>query len=366
MKLTVEKKDFLNLLQRGSVYAGKTKILPILDCVKITIKDNVLNVISNDNENIIKAKGQYIECDMQDFAFCVNAKDITNYIKLCTDDMIVIEANDNSCTIKHKKGGNTYPIFAAEDFPTIELGKDTKYIDVDSDIIYKAIYHGRNFVANDDLRPVMNGIYFSFENNKITVCASDGHCLFSNSNDTENGYDDMSFILSAKALMPILNLVSAGGKITIGLNDRNVLFKDNDTTIVVRLIDGKYPNFNAVIPKSTSISVKCNVNDMGNAINRAFVAGNQASGLLKITIDGLNMNISAEDTDFSKKGNEDIVCVSNENITIGVNYEKLKNCLSAIETDDVLFEMNDATKAVLLKDDEDNNKVILLMPMMLN
>lgn len=363
MKLTVNKKEFISLLQRGSVYANKNKSMPILDCVKIYIKDEYLYITSTDAENVITIKGGYIACDIDDFTFCINAKDILNYSKLIPSDIFSISVENNLCTISYDKGNTTYPIEDNNTFPIMGIDGDLKSGIINGDVLYSLIYEARNFVSYNDLRPQMMGIHFEITDDSIVVCSSDTHYLYANSMSISNPNVELNFILNAKSFNSVLDIAQNSHEVEVSCNDKIVVFKNDNTTLMTRLLNGKFPNWRSVIPQGNDINIKCNRNELIGAIDRAIMGGSSITNMLVFTADGMNLNIMAEDLDCSKRGEENVICTSNSTIKIGLSYAKLKKCLNSIATDDVILEMSKPDRPILFKDNTENNKIILLMPM---
>ena len=187
MEIRLNKKDFVKSLQIGGSFAGKSKVLPILECVKLKRKGNTGFIISTDNENAISKMFSF-ESDGMDFSFCVNYKDLLSYVKLIKDETFTIEYRPSESTqivISHTKGSTELPVQDATVFPQLKKGGEEKEFTVDAALLNNWIVDGSKFVANDELRPVMNGIFFYFEKGKFGFCASDGTVLCTDSIDYE-------------------------------------------------------------------------------------------------------------------------------------------------------------------------------------
>lgn len=368
MRITLITRDFLKDLQAGGSFAGRSKVLPILDCVKIRVNGNDGYIVSTDNENAISSRF-VVEENGGDFTVCVNYKDVLGYVKLIKDDMFVMEyvPDNNTMLLKHSKGSTEIPVFDATNFPQMRKDGDEVSFDMDSALLNNWIVDGSKFVANDELRPQMNGIYVYFGDGKIGFCASDGHSLCCDE-VVLDGYDGIgsSFIINKNALTPLLSALSSGDTVHISSGTRNTTFRNDKITLMTRNTEGKYPNFKSVIPDGNNIEVKLDKKALLDAISRCKLSAS-ASSLLKMSFGMMSLSIEANDIDFSKKAMENLDCQSNGEITIGLNGEKLSKCVSSIDTDTVVLTMSKpSTPVLILEDDPEAKKKILLMPMMLN
>jgi DNA polymerase III, beta subunit len=307
-----------------------------------------------------------IDCDTDDVSFCVNAKDITNYIKAVNDIFISLISDDNkSLTIKHNKGKAKFPMSDSNEFPKVELDKDVTLFETDSETLYNWISMGRNFVGVDELRPQMCGIYLYAKDGEYGCCATDSMSLFT---DNKRIDSDVEFgvVINRNSFASILSLLGRDESVSLRIGTKNVVMTCGDSKLIVHLIEGRFPNFHAVIPKNQSLNVSADKKSLLDTIQRVSIAGNKVSGLIKLLVDGTDMNVTAQDIDYSTSASENIVCKSNGNITIGLKSERLISCINAISSENITLGMTDATKAVTIRDTNDMNKVLLLMPMILN
>lgn len=368
MRITLITRDFVKDLQAGGSFAGRSKVLPILDCVKIRVNGNDGYIVSTDNENAISSRF-VVEENGGDFTVCVNYKDVLGYVKLIKDDMFVMEyvPDNNTVLLKHSKGSTEIPVFDATNFPQMRKESNEAIVDIDMALLVNWIIDGSKFVANDELRPQMNGIYFYFGSSKVGFCASDGHSLCCDEVDLIDNNDiNTSFILNRNAFQAIMSSFDGEGGVNIHIGERNTTFRNDRITIMTRNTEGKYPNFKSVIPDGNNIEVKLDKKALLDAISRCKLSAS-ASSLLKMSFGMMSLSIEANDIDFSKKAMENLDCQSNGEITIGLNGEKLSKCVSSIDTDTVVLTMSKpSTPVLILEDDPEAKKKILLMPMMLN
>lgn len=361
MKLELNKKDFIKALQIGGMFAGNCRTIPILECVKIKITGDKINIVSTDNENAISKRITGVKSD-EDGTFCVNMKDFSSYIKLIKADTFFITVENNIAEIKHENGSFSLPVYSDDDFPIMKPDDDSIEFVMESILLNNWIADGKSFVANDELRPAMNGLYIYSKNGEIGCCATDGHSLFTDNIKSE-GMPEFSFILNKNAFRPIYDAISDVEKVRIKVGERNVMFVADGTSVIARKIEGRYVNFKVVIPKDNNISVKVNRKDMINAITRCSIGANQASMLAKISVDGMGMEVSCEDIDFNRKAKEYLAVESNGNITIGFRSSLLIDILNSITTENTVIKMKSSSLAAVFTEDIENEKLYLLMPM---
>lgn len=364
MRLTLNKKEFIKALQIGGMFAGSYKELPILDCVKIKVSGDKMNIVSTDNENEISKKVFEVESDM-DETFCVNMKDFSSYIKLIKSDSFCIKVDNGNAEIIHENGSFSLPVYSDDDFPIMKLDEDVIEFSMSAPLLNNWISDGKLFVANDELRPVMNGLYVYSENGNLGCCASDGNVLFTDNVNVE-GLPEFRFVLNNNAFNPVCDAIYDVDEVKIKVGQRNVMFVSESVSVIARLQEGRYPNFSSVIPKDNGIVVKANRKDMINAITRCSIGANQSSMLAKVSVDGMGMEISCEDIDFNRKAKEYLAVESNGNITIGFKSSLLIDILNSITTENAVIKMKEPSIAAVFTEDSENEKIYLLMPMLIN
>lgn len=369
MEIKLNKKDFVKSLQIGGSFAGKSKVLPILECVKIKGKGNTGFIISTDNENAISKMFSFESYGM-DFSFCVNYKDLLSYVKLIKDESFIIEYHPSESAqivISHTKGSTELPVMDASLFPQMKKSGEEKEFTVDAALLNNWIIDGSKFVANDELRPQMNGIFFYFEKGKFGFCASDGTVLCTDSIDFGyNEEEQVHFILNKSAFSPLCASMSNSTEVKVKIGENITTFINNDIVLMSRCIECRYPNFRSVIPATNNIECKAEKDSLIDAISRCKLSSSNTS-LLKCKLNTSSIKIESQDIDFSKKSSETVDCTSNGEITIGLNAEKLINSVSCVNSENVILKLSDPSRAILLLDDDtNNNRIILQMPMTLN
>lgn len=365
MKITLDKKEFLKALQVGGSFAGKSKVMPILDCVKIKVGLDKMTIVSTDSENAISKRLNGITSD-EEGTFCMDMNDLMSYIKLINSDEIEININGKTAEVKHAKGSFTFPVESSDEFPSIKPDEDCVEVSINAALLNNWIADGKNFVANDELRPVMNGLYVYCKGGEVGCCATDGLALFTYNVKAES-MPEFSFILNKNAFKPVCDAIQSVEEVKVKVGKRNVMFVADGVSVIARQQEGVYPRFSSVIPTDNNIEVKVDRKEILNAITRSSVGASKVSMLTRMKVDGFNLEISSEDLDFNKKAKEYLTVDANGNITIGFKASLLIGILNSISTDNVVITMKDPSRAAIFKEDNtESEKIYLLMPMMLS
>lgn len=360
MKITINRKSFIDALSIGGSMSGKAKTLPILDMAKITIKDKKATISSFDGEVAITLRSEIVDSD-RDMAFCINTKDLLSILKSLKDEVLELDITNNVCVVLHSKGKMEVLVSDSEDFPTPSKDEENVGITIDSCVLANWVRKARNFVEQNDLRPIMGGVYLYYDGNELGCAATNAHKLYWDYIDVETGVNDKyDGVVTIKAIDALLGMLNNANIVTIIFSENNIMFKTNNAMLLCRKIDGKFPSFKSIIPKTSNLSVQVPMIDLKDAVNRAVLMSG-ITHLLKITCGGINMHIESCDFDFGKKNSEDIACnVVGEEITLGVNGEFLLNCLNALDESDITMELIDDRRPIIFKE---GNTIILQMPM---
>lgn len=365
MRITVNRRDFIKALNVGSVFAGKSKNMPILDCVKIKIKEDTMTIVSTDSSNAISKKVGLLSSD-GDFVFCVNAANLLKYVKLITDEFfdLVLAEDGNSVDVAHSKGSLTLPLMDANSFPIMKMSDEFAEFEIDAALLNNCIVLGKDFVDTNDFRPVMNGIYFTLNGSVFTYSASNGHLLINDMFGLESD-KNTSFILHSSTFVAVCNAISECETVKVRVTDRNTAFIGSGISLITRNIEQKYPNVSAVIPKECSKRVIVGKNELVDAVKRCSFSSKGVT-VTKFNFDGNTLNISATDSDYSIKSVEKVDIECDSSIEIGFNSDMFIKALSAINTDKVVIEMTDNSRPAVFKENNtESNKVVLLTPMLL-
>ena len=371
MQTTILKKDFINALTIGGAMAGKNKTLPILESAKVEVTTDTLSVHSFNGESWV-TKQTKVESADTSFAFCINPNDLVKALKSLAEEVVTFAIEGNLLRISHFKGTMEMPTLPSEHFPSAQTTEEGTTLTLNAEKLKEWLGIVPNFVADDELRPVMTGMYLYAKKsadanypNTLGVCATDAHKLFTDS--IESDCEEFGVILPSSGFKPLLNIIANVPEVSAIIGTKNISFTTLDSALHCRLVEGVYPNFNAVIPHNNSVFVKASKSELLDSVSRASLMANATTSLLKLSVSDLAMDIEGSDIDFSKKAKESVkVEKTGADVTIGVKAGFFATCLGAVDSEDVVLKMQDSQRAIVFEDAMNTNKVVLVMPMMIN
>ena len=365
-------KLFSNLQSVGRVIAAKSS-LTILEDVLFDLNGNVLTLTASDGETTIRTSIE-VENTEGEGKVAFGAKLLLETLREFPEQPLtfVIDANNYAMQITSDNGsysfvgqnGNEYPEMRTED-------SDAHSFAINAGVLLDSINKTIFCTADDDLRPVMGGVYFDLKPESLTMVATDAHRLVRLTNTSIHVAEPVSFILPKKPATILKNILQKEAEeVTVGFGEKNIRFAFGRTLMICRQIEGRYPNYNAVIPQNNQNKVIVDKQTMVNACKRVAVFANTGTSLLKLALSQNTIKISAQDIDFSTSGEETITCsYDGMPMAIGFKAPFLIEILSSIESNDVLIELADPARAGLIlptENQENEDVLMLLMPMLLN
>ena len=373
MKFNVSSEKLFQQLQAVSRVVANKSTLKILECILFDLSGNILTLTASDGETTIRtaidvdnaegegkvAFGAKLLIDtMKEFP----AQPLTFTIDDYTFGMIINSVNGKYSFVG--VNGNEYPKMPKEE-------EGCHHITMQSKVLLNAINKTIFCTADDELRPVMNGINFDLTEDHITLVATDAHRLVRYNNYSIKSPEPVNFILPKKpanVLRTVLTKDEEEVEITFG--QKNARFEFNRTLIICRQIEGRYPNYNGVIPQNNSNCVVIDRLNLLAACKRTAVFANNTTALLKLELTENNLTISAQDIDFSTSAEESIQCSYSGNpIAIGFKGTILSELLGNVDSSEVEIRLMDSTRAGLIlptENEENEDLLMLLMPMLLN
>lgn len=373
MKLIVSSTALFSHLQAIGRVINSKNTLPILDCFLWELNEGTLSLTASDNETTMATSLEVIESE-GNCRFAISAKTILDALKEIPEQPLTFDFNPDTLEIIVQYMNGRYSVVAqnADEYPIpVTLGENAVSVDIESATLLNGINRALFATADDELRPVMNGIYFDITTEDITMVASDGHKLVRNKNLSTKGNEKAAFILPKKPATLLKNLLGKEqGSVNISFDDRNATFNLPNYRMVCRLIEGRYPNYNSVIPQNNPHKVTIDRAIMLSALKRVSVFSSQASSLIKLRLQENQLIISAQDIDFSTSAEEAINCSYNGTpMNIGFKATFLIDILNNLTGQDVIIELSDPSRAGVLvpaEQEENEDLLMLLMPMMLN
>ncbi len=363
-------------LLRGTLAASKTipaksPSSPILTNFLFVLKDNVLEITASDTEVTLKTQVE-VENTVEEGAIAVPAMRMVDLLKALPDQPLNIKTTgEASFVCKWATGESTLPYFPAEDYPAIAGTDETALtINFEAEELINAISSTVYATADEESRPMMNGILFDIDEQYTTLVASDSHKLVCYTLKDVKSEVKASFILHkrpAAVLRSIIDKEAENVEVTFDAN--NVVFKFGNTMAVCRLIKGKYPKYREVIPQNNSNVLNIERTVLLNAVRRVSVCANKASNHIKLELRPGELNISAQDLGFSLSAHEKIDCqYDGDEMSIGFKYTFLIDILSNLSCDNIVVKFADGRRAALIipaEGEEERDKVCgILMPIM--
>ncbi len=371
MQFIVSSHILLKKLQILLGVVNSTNTLPILDNFLFQINKNLLKITSSDLETTMSTSIEIESSASGEIA--VPAKLLVDALKNFADQPLTFSAQkDNILEITANDGKYRISFVQAEEFPNpIEI-KDASSTLINGGILSKAINSTLFATGNDDLRPVMSGVFFQFNTKNITLVGTDAHKLVRYIRNDINSDESSEFIMPKKALQVLKTILSDyENDLSIEFNESNAKFTFENYTLSCRLIEGKYPNYEAVIPKENPNKLIIERILLLNSVKRVGIFSNKSTNQIRFKIAGSELNISAEDYDYNNNAEERIACNYNgDDIEIGFNSRFIIDMLNNLNCNEICLSMSLPNKAGLItpNDNKDENEDItmLIMPVMLN
>ena len=373
MRFTLSSSALSSKLSALSKVINSKNALPILGDFLFEIKENVLYLTASDSENMMKTQMELTDSD-GNCRFAIGNHDLLEAVKGFSEQPITFDVNleQSVVQISYQNGLFRLPIDNADEFPMPQpLSNYANTITVPNLILAENINRSIFATAQDELRPVMNGIYFDLTPDCLAVVASDGHKLVRNKIYSIKSEQPAAFILPKKPANLLRSLLGKdGGDVTISFDERNAEVQYGDGTIQCRLIEGRYPNYNSVIPQNNPNELRVDRLGLLAALRRVQPFANDSSNLIRFHVESSTLQLDAEDYDFSKTATERMTCEYNGHpMSIGFKGSSFIEILSNFDCQEVVIQLADPSRAGLALPSEqpDSQDVLMLMmPMLIN
>lgn len=374
MKFVVSSTELLTRLQSVSRVISSKNSLPILDNFLFILKEGYLTITASDLETTLKAK-MAIENITDEGEITVPAKLLVDSLREFADQPLEFKTNDTNSIIEiiWATGNAKLPCTTADDYPALpELDENRVTVSVNSHTLLEGINRTLYATAEEELRPVMNGIFFDIDTESTTLVASDAHKLVCYTRHDIKSETKSSFILPKKPSSVLKNILGKGDEeVIVRFDNRNACFEFESFTLVCRLVEGNYPAYKSVIPKNNTNKLVINRLDFLNSSRRVAVCSNQASSQVRLKLSYNTLTLSAQDLDFSISANENLICqYEGDNMEIAFKSTFLIEILGNLPYTDISLELSDPSRAALILAagpvDPQEEILALLMPMMVN
>ena len=370
MNFKVSSSALYSRLTAASKVLSSKNSMPILDCFLFEVKDGVISITASDSEKYFITSVPAIE-QSENACFCIPSKTIIDSIKELAEQPIKFEFNPDTLEIKGTHNSGTFKVMAqdAAPYPTPKTVDDScTTINLPAEVLLNGINRCLFATANDEIRLVMNGIYFDIQPDCIIFAGTDGRKLVRNCNHTIKSGITASFILPKKVSSILKAVLSKDDdNIEIKFDADKACIKSEDMTMHFRLIEGRYPNYNAVIPQNNPYSATIDRMALASALKRVSVFCNQSSGLVKLELSQNTLKLTGQDYEFATNAIEYQNCeYSGQNIHIGFSCQFLIEILNILDSESVSIELADPSRPGIIKPvpaSEDEEILMLLMPM---
>lgn len=372
MRFNVSSTSLSNKLQTISRVQSSRNALPILDCILFELTGGELKMTASDSETTMVTTLEVTEAEGEG-KFAIGSKQLISSIKEISEQPITFYVDQNTFAIEINYQNGKYNLVGqnGNEFPVpMRVNEMARSLTIDSQLLLGGISRCLFAAADDELHPQMNGVYFDLTSENLTFVASDGHKLVRNRVFSVRFDDPSAFILPKKpALLLKAVLPKAEGDSVVRFDDRNAEIQLTDYVISCRLIEGRYPNYNSVIPQDNPFRVTVDRLALISALRRVSVFASQSSALIKLHVDSGTLTVSAQDLDFSTSAEEHLMCEYDGTVmSIGFNGPFLLDVLNSITSNDVILELADPSRAGVITpavQEENEDLIMLLMPMML-
>ncbi|WP_299008128.1 DNA polymerase III subunit beta [uncultured Tenacibaculum sp.] len=371
MKFIVSSSQLLKQLQVLGGVINSNNTLPILDNFLFELSENELKISASDLETTMSS---VIDVESTDTgAIAINARLLLDTLKTFPEQPLTFKVeSDSTIEIISEQGKYDMAYFSGDEFPkAVELPSPSS-TEIPSNILATAISKTIFAAGNDDLRPVMSGVFFQFNSKELTFVATDAHKLVKYTRTDITAEKSAEFIMPKKPLNLLKGILGGSeNNVTIEYNDTNAKFTFDNVVLICRLIDGKYPNYEAVIPKENPNKLTVDRASFLNSVRRVSIFSSKTTHQIRLKMAGTELNISAEDLDYSNKADERLHCdYQGDDMQIGFNSRFLSEMLNNLNSNDVLIEMSLPNRAGILTPidgtEEGELVTMLVMPVMLN
>ena len=371
MKFIISSTALLRGLQKVSGVLGTNNTLPILEDFLFELNEDKLRITASDLETTISVM---LTTDMSEGPgiIAIPAKMLLDIMKTLPELPVTISVDDTSIEIFAGEGKYKLIGHPSDEFPKVPEMDNTISLELNSALLVNAFNKTLFATGNDELRPVMSGVLFEISEEGLTFVATDAHKLVRYRRSDFKSDTPTSIILPKKPLNHLKNVMSEDEEVMVNLeiSDTNIKLEFDNIVLICRLIDGKYPNYEAVIPTQNPYSLSIDRKSLLNAIRRVSIFGNKSTHQVRFKISGKELLLTAEDLDFSSEAKERLTCsYEGDDIEIGFNSRFIQEMLNTLEPERIILELSAPNRAgiIISEKDDDNPEdiLMLIMPVML-
>ncbi len=370
MKFIVSSSALLKQLQHINGVINANTVLPILEDFLFEVEKNKLTVVATDLETVMKIQ---IDVESRESGkVCIPGKILMDSLKNIADQPLTFNI-DKNFAVEITTDNGKYKVMGEnpDNFPKEPVADDTTSFTLTSTALLTAINKTLFAVSNDDLRPAMTGVYFEMDKKGLQVVSTDAHRLVRFKRKDVSCPKTDSLIVPKKPLNLLKSaLPDNDDELTVNYNNNHLFVTHGTTQMTCRLIDARFPDYKVVIPGDNPYKLTVSRTEFQSALRRVSVFSNKSTNQVVLNISGSELQLAAQDVDFSFEGNERMKCqYDGEDLQIAFNARFLIEMLNATDSDEVRVELSTSTKAGIIKpveQDENEDLLMLVMPLMLN
>jgi DNA polymerase-3 subunit beta len=374
MKFILSSLSLLKSLQALGGVIGSNNTLPILDDFLFSLTDGKLTITASDLETTMMIT---MEPDMQEGngEVTIPARLLLDIMKTFPDIPVTIDVNNETLMVELKAGEGNYKLSGhkSDEFPQIPVLDDPTEMDMPAEVLANGFEKTIFATGIDELRPAMSGVLIELSDDYMTMVATDAHKLVRYRRMDIKSEQQASFILPKKPINQLKNILSGKleAKVKLSFNQKNASFSFENIKLVCRLIEGKYPNYEAVIPATNPNKLSIDRLSLLNSIRRVAIFSNKATHQVRFKITGQELMLSAEDLDYYNEARERLSCsFEGDDMEIGFNSRFFQEMLNNMDTDTIQLEMSAPNRAGIMvpiaNENTDEDILMLIMPVMLN
>lgn len=372
MRFIVSTSTLLKQLQSVSGALSNSTVLPILENFLFEIKDGSLTISATDLQTSMTTSLALSEAK-DNGRIAIPSRILLDTLKSLPEQPIAFSVDDKTFAIEISAGDGKYKLSGenGDDFPKIPVVENAASVNLPSSVLGEAINKTIFAVSNDELRPAMTGVFCQLTPQSFTFVSTDAHKLVRYRRKDAKAESATSFILPKKALNLLKSaLPNEDVNVSVEYNNTSAFFKFGNINLVCRLIDERYPDYEAVIPQNNPNQMTIDRQSFLGSLSRVAIYANKTTHQVRLKISGSELNISSEDIDFSNEAHERLNCqYEGEDIEIGFNARFLIEMLKNLSSEEVMLQMSTPNRAGLLLPqggDENEDVLMLVMPVMLN
>ncbi|HEY5691392.1 MAG TPA: DNA polymerase III subunit beta [Cyclobacteriaceae bacterium] len=371
MKFIVNSSYLLRQLSNINGVITTNPVVPILENFLFEIEKNVLTVTASDLQTSMITEINVESKEKGSIA--VPARILLDTLKNLPDQPVTFSIEESTYSIEISSDNGRYKLSGenATDFPKVPAVSNDFSAEISSDVLARAVNNTIFATSSDELRPAMTGVYVNLGEKNTTFVATDGHRLVRYRRTDIKSDNGNAIIIPRKALNLLkATLPTENTEVSIDFNMSNAFFKFGSIRMICRLIDERFPDYENVIPAQNPIKMTISRTDLLGSLKRIAIYANKTTHQVRLKITGSELQVSAEDLDFSNEANERLSCEhEGEDIEIGFNAKFIIEMLSNLDTDQVKLNMSAPNKAGVIlpvEKDKDEDILMLVMPVMLN